>query len=297
MQTIIVKETDLPLPLLYRGKVRDIYSVDDEHLLIVTTDRISAFDVVLGSLIPQKGKILNQMTLFWFDFFKNVIKNHLITSDIDIMGLSKKILNTSRHILEGRSMLVQKVRPLSIECIVRGHITGSAWKDYVRDGIVNGNKLPLGIKQYSQLDAPIFTPSTKSSNGHDKNISFEFAQKLEGVECMKKIREISIHLYQLGYQYAKKQGIIIADTKFEFGYTNSGDIILIDEVFTPDSSRFWLLENYQRGEYYFLDKQIVRDYLSSVSNGDDNNHILPDHIINDVSYAYSGIYKRLLNID
>ena len=295
-KSIGIRETNLPLQLLYRGKVRDVYFIDEEHLLIVTTDRVSAFDTILDSVIPNKGKILNQITSFWFNFLKDIVKNHFITSDINKMGLSSQILDASGHILEGRSMLVKKVQPLSIECIVRGYLIGSSWKGYIKNMEFCEHKLPPNMNQYSQFSNPIFTPSSKSSTGHDENISVKDAKKLENPDYVEKVQKLSMLLYKKGDQYAQKKGIIIADTKFEFGYTNNGEIILIDEVLTPDSSRFWLHKNYKKGDYRFLDKQIIRDYLSSCSeNQIDKKWILPDYVIEKVTNSYLNIHKMLLD--
>ncbi|PXF57774.1 MAG: phosphoribosylaminoimidazolesuccinocarboxamide synthase [Deltaproteobacteria bacterium] len=256
-------KTDFPcLHLLHRGKVRDIYKVGG-YLLIVATDRLSAFDVVLPTPIPGKGHILTQMSLFWFEKLKDLVPNHLVQADVTQFPDELKPFSKS---LEGRSMLVKKAQPLPIECIVRGYIAGSGWKDYLHTGSVCGIKLPEGMLESQQLPDAIFTPSTKADVGsHDENISFEQVQKLLGKDVAEKARDISIRLYKTAADYARERGVIIADTKFELGISN-GELILIDEALTPDSSRFWPAEDYSPGRSQpSFDKQFVRDYLESIS--------------------------------
>jgi phosphoribosylaminoimidazole-succinocarboxamide synthase len=256
-------KTDFPgLHLLHRGKVRDIYKVGG-YLLIVATDRLSAFDVVLPTPIPGKGRILTQMSLFWFEKLKDLVPNHLVQADVTQFPEELKPFSKS---LEGRSMLVKEAKPLPVECIVRGYIAGSGWKDYLRAGSVCGIKLPEGMLESQQLPDAIFTPSTKADVGsHDENISFEQVHKLLGKDAAEKARDISIRLYKTAADYARKRGVIIADTKFELGIS-SGELILIDEVLTPDSSRFWPAEDYSPGRSQpSFDKQFVRDYLESIS--------------------------------
>lgn len=250
------------LHLLHRGKVRDIYKVG-ECLLVVATDRLSAFDVVLPTPIPDKGRILTQMSLFWFEKLKDLAVNHLVQADV---SLFPEELKPFSRFLEGRSMLVKKAKPLPVECIVRGYIAGSAWKDYLRTGSVCGIRLPEGMLESQQLSNAIFTPSTKADfASHDENISFEQARKLLGKDMAEKIRDTSIRLYSTAADYAIEKGVIIADTKFEFGISG-GRLILIDEVLTPDSSRFWPAEDYSPGgSQPSFDKQFVRDYLESIS--------------------------------
>ncbi|OPL12520.1 MAG: phosphoribosylaminoimidazolesuccinocarboxamide synthase [delta proteobacterium ML8_D] len=250
------------LHLLHRGKVRDIYKVG-ECLLIVATDRLSAFDVVLPTPIPDKGRILTQMSLFWFEKLKDLVVNHLVETDI---SLFPEELKPFSEFLEGRSMLVKKAKPLPVECIVRGYIAGSAWKDYLRTGSVCGIRLPEGMLESQQLSNAVFTPSTKADiASHDENISFEQVHKLLGKDLAEKVRDISVRLYNTAADYAIGKGVIIADTKFEFGIS-SGELILIDEVLTPDSSRFWPAEDYTPGgSQPSFDKQFVRDYLESIS--------------------------------
>ena len=256
-------KTDFPgLHLLHRGKVRDIYKVG-RYLLIVATDRLSAFDVVLPTPIPGKGRILTQMSLFWFEKLKDLVPNHLVQADVTQFPEELKPFSKS---LEGRSMLVKEAKPLPVECIVRGYIAGSGWKDYLRTGSVCGIKLPEGMLESQQLPDAIFTPSTKADVGsHDENISFEQVRKLLGKDVAEKARDISIRLYKTAADYARERGVIIADTKFELGISG-GELILIDEVLTPDSSRFWPAEDYSPGRSQpSFDKQFVRDYLESIS--------------------------------
>ncbi|PMP63607.1 MAG: phosphoribosylaminoimidazolesuccinocarboxamide synthase [Caldimicrobium thiodismutans] len=254
-------ETNLStVPLLHRGKVRDIYDLGD-FLLIVATDRISAFDVVLPTPIPDKGKILTLMTLFWLDFLKDLIENHLVTADVEKYP---EVLKPYKDLLKNRSMLVKKAKVLPVECIVRGYITGSAWKEYQERGEVCGIKLPEGLKECAKLPEPIFTPSTKAELGkHDINLTFEEMKKLIGEELSERVKENSLKLYSMASAYAEKRGIIIADTKFEFGLYEDR-LILVDEVLTPDSSRFWPKEEYEPGKpQKSFDKQFIRDWLKN----------------------------------
>ncbi len=258
-----VYSTNFPnLKLLGRGKVRDIYDLG-ESLLIVATDRLSAFDVVLPNPIPRKGEVLTKISIFWFNQLKDIVDNHLITNDVEkYPDICKKYKDE----LDGRSMIVKKAKPLPIECIVRGYLSGSGWKDYLTTGKISGIELPKGLKESQKLPEPIFTPSTKEEAGkHDQTIDFEKTKDIIGKDLAEKIRSISIQLYKKASQIADSKGIIIADTKFEFGIYNN-DLILIDEVLTPDSSRFWPKSDYQvgRGQKSF-DKQYVRDYLLSIN--------------------------------
>jgi phosphoribosylaminoimidazole-succinocarboxamide synthase len=253
--------TNIPdVPLLHRGKVRDIYDLGDS-LLIVATDRISAFDVVLPTPIPDKGKILTKLTLFWLNFLKDIVENHLITANIDEYP---EVLKKHRDVLEGRSMIVKKAKVFPVECIVRGYITGSAMKEYLKTGMVCGIPLPPGLKEADKLPEPIFTPSTKAEHGsHDVNITFEEMIKIVGKETAEALKELSLKLYKAASSYAEERGIIIADTKFEFGL-HDGKVILVDEVLTPDSSRFWPKESYEPGKpQVSFDKQYIRDWLKN----------------------------------
>ena len=259
----IVFKTDFPkLNLLKRGKVRDMYDLG-KTLLMVATDRISAFDVIMPNPVPEKGKILTQISLFWFDVMKPVISNHIISSNVDDYP---EICKPYAEMLRDRSMLVKKAKPLPVECVVRGYISGSGWKSYQKSGIVCGIKLPDGLQESEKLPEPVFTPSTKEEVGvHDVNINFEEAVKIIGRSLAEKIKEISLLIYKKGAELADKKGIIIADTKFEFGIFEN-DIILIDELLTPDSSRFWPKESYSPGQSQkSYDKQYLRDYLISIN--------------------------------
>ncbi len=257
----ILLSTDLPDVELYtRGKVRDVYNLG-ENLLIVATDRISAFDCVMPNGIPGKGKILTEMSLFWFDLIRDIVPNHLISASVDEYpeGLRKY-----RDQLEGRSMLVKKAERIDVECIVRGYISGSGWKDYQNSGAICGITLPAGLKESDRLPETIFTPSTKAEVGHDENVSFEHIVGMIGSDLAEKIRGLSIAVYEEARGYADSHGIIIADTKFEFGIID-GNVSLIDEILSPDSSRFWPKSEYEPGRpQSSFDKQFVRDYLSSL---------------------------------
>lgn len=248
-------------PLLSRGKVRDIYDIDDKTLLIVTTDRMSAFDVIMDKPIPYKGVILNQITLFWMDKFKDIIPNHLVESDVDRFPAA---LAPWKDELEGRAVLVRKAKPLPVECIVRGYISGSGWKDYQKTGTLCGYQLPAGMRESDKLETALFTPSTKAELGqHDQNISPEEASRLLGEDVARKVRETTLAIYEAGRAYAASRGIIVADTKFEFGFVD-GELRLIDEVLTPDSSRFWPADQYEPGRSQpSFDKQYLRDWLTS----------------------------------
>jgi len=286
----IVTKTDLPLKAFKKGKVRDIYEVDDKLLLIVS-DRISAFDYVLHEPIPHKGVCLTQLSAFWFDYFKNLVKSHMISADVsEFPGHLRKYENE----LKGRSMLVKKAEVFPIECIVRGYISGSAWKSYKRDGTVCGIKLPEGMKESQKFNEPLFTPSTKAEEGHDINISFEKMKEIIGKDDAEKLKNLSLTMYKEGAEYARKKGIIIADTKFEFGKIGD-DIIVVDEVLTPDSSRFWPANGYTPGKSQSsFDKQYVRDYLSST--GWDKNSTppnLPDEVIKGTEKRYKEAYEKI----
>lgn len=279
------------LSLVRQGKVRDIFDTG-ESLLMVTTDRLSAFDVVLPDIIPDKGKVLNQISVFWFKKMENIVKNHIITTNVNEYPEEFKSYSEA---LDKRSMLVKKAEPLPVECIVRGYITGSGWSSYQKEGHVCGIKLPKGLKESDKLAQPLFTPSTKAEVGdHDINISFDEAAKLVGNETACKLRDLSLELYQKGSEYALTKGIIIADTKFEFGILE-GKIILIDEILTPDSSRFWPLNDYEpgRGQNSF-DKQYVRDWL--IDSGWDKKHPgpkLPREVVDTTAKTYKDIFTRL----
>ena len=288
----VLQQTDFPdLELYASGKVRDLYRVDNEHLLFVATDRISAFDYVLASGIPYKGQVLTQLSLFWFDFLKNIVPNHLVTADVDRYPAN---LRKYRDELRGRSMLVVHANMVAVECVVRGYISGSAWKEYQRDATVCGIQLPPGLKESDKLPEPIFTPATKATTGHDENISFNEMKRIVGPKLGEELREISISIYKQAADYAAERGIIIADTKFEFGRTAAG-LVLADEVLTPDSSRFWPAESYSpgRGQDSF-DKQYVRDYLEKIRwNKQPPAPPLPKDVVEGTSAKYLEAYRRL----
>ncbi|HUU68364.1 MAG TPA: phosphoribosylaminoimidazolesuccinocarboxamide synthase [Planctomycetota bacterium] len=291
MSSQALLQTDLPgVNLLNRGKVRDIYDLGDS-LLIVATDRISAFDFILASGIPDKGRVLTQMSKFWFGFTAGITKNHLITTDVQKMGHG---LEQYADQLDGRSMLVKKTKVLPVECVVRGYLAGSGWKDYQAGGSLSGIKLPPGLKQADRLPEPIFTPSTKAESGHDEAITQAEVEKIVGKPAADYIRAKSIHVYTAAARYALSRGIIIADTKFEWGKDGS-DIILIDEVLTPDSSRFWDLDGYQPGTSPMsFDKQFVRDWLESSGwNKQPPAPALPPDIIEKTRAKYLEALKRL----
>jgi len=256
MKNIEIKE----YPLLRSGKVREVYDLGDS-LLFIATDRISAFDCILPTPIPDKGKVLTDLSLFWFELLKNIVDNHLITADI---SKYPEQLKKYADQIDGRTMIVKKAEVLPVECIVRGYLAGSGWKEYQKNGTVTGIKLPDGLLESSELPEPIFTPSTKAESGHDENIPFKKMVEIIGEELATKVRDVSLALYSSARDHAKNRGIILADTKFEFGIAD-GKLILIDEVLTPDSSRFWPLDVYEPGKSQpSFDKQFVRDYLSSL---------------------------------
>jgi phosphoribosylaminoimidazole-succinocarboxamide synthase len=286
-----IGDIELPgVPLFKKGKVRNVYEVEDQ-LLIVATDRISAFDWILPSLIPFKGKVLTQLSKFWFDFVGLVCPNHLISAEADQFPAA---LRAFRDILDKRSMLVRKTSVVAVECVVRGYLSGSGWKEYKTSGKICGLKIPKGLRESDRLEEPIFTPSTKAEKGHDENVTFKEVQKLIGADLAQKVRKVSLELYQKAALYAVSKGIIIADTKFEFGLAGD-ELVLVDEIFTPDSSRFWPLATYEPGKSQpSLDKQFVRDYLETT--GWDKNSpppVLPDKIVAKTSQKYLEIYRLL----
>lgn len=253
----VLRETNLhSVRLLRRGKVRDIYDLGD-RLLLVTTDRLSAFDVVLPSGLPGKGKILTALSVFWFGFTRDIVGNHLLPEDLSFLSAEE------REQVKGRAMLVKKAEPVPVECVVRGYLSGSAWREYQANGQVCGIRLPQGLRESEKLPEPIFTPTTKAQAGHDQPLTFEELQSLVGSELASRLRELSLRIYEKASLYAGERGIIIADTKFEFGF-HGGELMLIDELLTPDSSRFWLRETYRPGRSQpSLDKQPVRDWLEN----------------------------------
>ena len=287
----IVTETNLPLKIFKKGKVRDVYELNDE-LLLIATDRISAFDFVLHEPIPNKGICLTQISKFWFDFFKDIVPNHVISTNLADLPEN---LGRFNEILNGRSMLIKKAKTFPVECIVRGYISGSAWSSYKKDNSVCGIKLKKGLRESEKFDEPLFTPSTKAESGHDINISFEEMADLVGKEDADRIKEFSMKIYEEGARFALKKGIIIADTKFEFGKIDN-DIIIVDEILTPDSSRFWPADKYQAGKPQpSFDKQFVRDYL--IKTGWDKNSSpphLPKYVIMGTEKKYLEAYERII---
>jgi len=282
------------LALLNRGKVRDIYAVDDEHMLIVTTDRLSAFDVILPDPIPGKGTILTTVSNFWFDKTKHIIANHLTDKTLDDVLPDA----AERNVIKGRVIVVRKLNPLPVEAIVRGYLIGSGWNDYQKTGAICGIQLPEGLQQAQQLPQAIFTPSTKAEvGGHDENISFEKTVNLLGQDMAEQVRDVSVKLYQEASVYALERGIIIADTKFEFGTDRNGELILIDEILTPDSSRFWPVDAYQVGQSPpSFDKQYVRDYLETLDwNKTDPGPRLPEEVIQRTGEKYREVMNLLMN--
>lgn len=288
-----VFSTNFPdIPLVMRGKVRDIYDFGD-RLLIVVTDRISAFDVVMPNPIPDKGKILTRLSKFWFDFVNDIIPNHLITVDVEEFP---QVCQKYRSVIDGRSMLVLKAEPIPIEFIVRGYLTGSAWEQYKGRREICGIRLPEGLTESSKLPDPIFTPTTKAEKGkHDENLTFDEVKGAVGEKIAEKIREICIEIYRRASEYAEKRGIIIADTKMEFGLLN-GRLILIDELLTPDSSRFWPKDEYEPGRpQKSFDKQFLRDYLHSLGwNKLPPAPELPQYVIDGTRMKYVEAYERIL---
>ena len=289
--TPVVLNTDLaPLPLHARGKVRDIYDLNDS-LLLIATDRISAFDHVLGSGIPNKGRVLTQLSLFWFDYLKDVVPNHVVSADTDRYP---EALKPYLSLLRGRSMMVSKAQIVPVECVVRGYLSGSGWKEYQATGSVCGIALPAGLKESARLAAPIFTPAIKATSGHDENIPYSEMVKRAGPEVSAKLRDLSLRIYEVASQYARDKGILIADTKFEFGMTAHG-LVLADEVLTPDSSRFWPQSEYRPGgSQPSFDKQFVRDYLEKIGwNKQPPAPELPADVVNRTGEKYMEALRRL----
>lgn len=275
---------------LSSGKVREIYEIDGDKLLLVVSDRISAFDYILPSLIPNKGKILNQISAFWFDFVKDIIPNHILS--MDLKDFPEEFQKPE---FEGRSMLVKKLKMVPIECIVRGYITGSGWKSYQENGTVCGIQLPEGLQESQKLPQAIFTPSTKAEIGdHDENISFEKCAEIVGSELAEKLRDKTLAIYNKCAEYAATKGVIIADTKFEFGLDENGELVLADEVLTPDSSRFWPADDYQVGQAQkSFDKQYLRDWIKSSGYNPESGQAIPQNVIDTTVQKYSEAYALI----
>jgi len=287
----LLLESNLPgLELIRRGKVREVYAVDQDRLLIVATDRISAFDVILGSGIPDKGRVLTQISLFWFQFLSGV-PNHLISANVDEYPEN---LRAFREQIEGRSMLVRRARMIDIECVARGYLSGSGWKEYQAHGTICGIPLPAGLHESDRLPGPIFTPATKAHSGHDENISFEEAAQAIGTKLATELRDQTLKIYGQAAAYAETRGIILADTKFEFGFVDNR-LVLGDEILTPDSSRFWPRASYKPGGAQpSYDKQFVRDYLESITwNKQPPGPVLPGEVVEHTANKYKEAYRVL----
>lgn len=289
---MVLTDTELPgFKRVARGKVRDIYEIDGGLLLIVATDRLSAFDVVLPDGIPDKGRVLNSLSVFWFEMFQGLVRNHLVSADVE--RFPEKLAGY-RDILRGRAMLCLRAEPLPVECVVRGYLAGSGWQEYQKTGRVCGIELPPGLNQAARLPEPIFTPATKARTGHDVNITFEEMVEIVGRERAAQMREVSLEIYRKAADYARERGIIIADTKFEFG-VYQGELLLIDELLTPDSSRFWIERDYRVGiSPPSFDKQYVRDYLDSLNwNREPPAPHLPPEVIAGTAARYREAYRLL----
>ncbi len=290
-----IKTQDLPgIPKVGQGKVRELFEVDG-HLLMVATDRISAFDVILPNAIPHKGKVLTQLSAFWFERLEGMVAHHLVSVQVDEFPAP---LQPFREELAGRSMLVRKCTPLPIECVVRGYLAGSGWAEYRQSETICGSRLPSGLVESAELPEPIFTPATKATNGHDENISFDRAAQIIGPELAEQVRDLSLRIYNRAREYALEKGIIICDTKFEFGLEGSR-LLLIDEVLTPDSSRFWPADEYEPGKSQpSFDKQFIRDFLETLDwDKAPPGPELPSSIVEATSHRYLEAYRRLTGED
>lgn len=289
----------LPLPLVRRGKVREVYQLDADHLLLVASDRISAFDVIMREPVPDKGIVLTQLSAWWFQQLADVAPSHFVTSNTDDIIARHRGLEPHRLDLAGRTMLVKRTEPVRFECVVRGYLAGSAWAEYRTDGTLAGEPLPEGLVESGPLAEPIFSPATKAESGHDENITFATMSQALGTELANRLRAVSLELYHAGRQLAAKAGIIVADTKFEFGIDDRGRLLLIDEILTPDSSRFWPEDEYQPGAAQpSFDKQPVRDYLAGLRdegiwNGQAPPPPLPAEVVESTAQRYRHIYQRL----
>lgn len=291
--------SQLPLPLLRRGKVREVYTVDEESLLLVASDRVSAFDVVMKEPVPFKGAVLTQLSAFWFAKLASVVPHHCLTADAAEIVRRIPALAPHRDQLDGRAMLCRRTTPVLFECVVRGYLSGSAWAEYKTSGTLAGEPLAKGLVESARLDPPIFSPATKAEEGHDENVTFDHVARALGHAPAERLREASLALYQAGRAYAAERGIIIADTKFEFGRTPGGTLLVIDEILTPDSSRFWPADQYApgRGQPSF-DKQALRDYLAGLKkaghwNGNPPPPALPPEVVEATSVRYREAFRRL----
>jgi phosphoribosylaminoimidazole-succinocarboxamide synthase len=289
-------ESSLDLRLLHRGKVRDVYEVDADTLLMVASDRVSAFDVVLPQPIPHKGEVLTLITAWWLEQLEDLLPHHLIAVQPDLIVDRYPELDASREAWARRAMLVQRTKPVLVECVVRGYITGSAWKEYAKTGTLAGEPLAKGLEESQKLEPPIFSPATKAQTGHDENITFGHVQKLLGEELAHRLRDLTLRVYEYGRDVAGERGIILADTKLEFGVDSSGTLLLIDEVLTPDSSRFWPKESYAVGRGQpSLDKQPIRDFLDGLDDWDKTPPApdLPLSVVRATSERYQDVFRRL----
>lgn len=296
--TTAVRVSALPLPLVRRGKVRDVYAIDADRLLLVATDRVSAFDVVMREPVPHKGAVLTQLTAWWLTQLRTMVAHHLLAADAASIIAAVPALADHRGILAGRAMLVRRTEVFPIECVVRGYLSGSAWKEYEADGTLAGDRLPPGLRESDRLAAPLFTPATKAEEGHDENIPVARVTAMVGATTASTLEALSRRIYERGRTIAAARGILIADTKFEFG-SRDGEILLIDEVLTPDSSRFWPADRYAPGRAQeSLDKQPLRDYLEAERragrwNGNAPAPPLPPHVVTATSERYLDVFRRL----
>ena len=301
--TGVLVQSKLPLPLLRRGKVREVYEVDDTTLLLVASDRVSAFDVVMREAVPHKGAVLTQLSAFWFERLKAVMPHHLLTAEVDEIVARVPRLAPHREELHGRAMLTRRATTVPFECVVRGYISGSAWAEYKQAGTLAGEPMPKGLVESAQLDPPIFSPATKAEQGHDENVTFAHVVRGVGRLPAERLRRASLALYAAGRDYAAQRGIIIADTKFEFGTTPNDELIVIDEILTPDSSRFWPADRYQAGKSQpSFDKQPLRDYLADLKkqgkwNGEAPPPPLPAEVVQATSERYRDAYARITGTD
>ena len=297
--TGVVVQSRLPLPLLRRGKVREVYAVDDATLLLVASDRVSAFDVVLNEPVPHKGAVLTQLSAFWFARLAEVMPHHCLSADADEIVARVPALVAHRTELAGRAMLARRATPVPFECVVRGYLSGSAWAEYRQSGTLAGEPLPAGLLESQRLDPPIFSPATKAEQGHDENVTMDHVARALGRAPAERLRRASLDLYEAGRAYAAERGIIIADTKFEFGTAGDGTLLVIDEILTPDSSRFWPADRYQPGRSQpSFDKQPLRDFLAELKrqgvwNGDPPPPPLPAEVVAATSTRYLDAYRRL----
>jgi phosphoribosylaminoimidazole-succinocarboxamide synthase len=298
--TGVLVQSRLPLPLVRRGKVREVYAVDDATLLLVASDRVSAFDVVLNEPVPDKGAVLTQLSAFWFARLAGVMPHHCLTADAGEIVARVPGLAAHRAQLAGRAMLARRATPVPFECVVRGYLSGSAWAEYRRSGTLAGEPLPAGLVESQRLDPPIFSPATKAEQGHDENVTLDHVARALGRAPAERLRSASLDLYEAGRAYAAQRGIIIADTKFEFGTAADGTLLVIDEILTPDSSRFWPADRYQPGRAQpSFDKQPLRDYLAELKrqgvwNGDPPPPPLPAEVVAATSERYLDAYERLV---